>query len=157
MKKIINPYIGMDQTDGYNCFACAPHNPCGLKMDFYEDDDDVVCFWTPGANYQGWTNTLHGGIQATLIDETAGWVIARKMQTSGMTTNLNIKYKHPIPTGDSVRLEIRAHIHEMRRNFALTFIMVDGEVCTTAELTFFCFPQEKAISDFHFLPYEVEE
>ena len=138
MKKIINPYIGMDQTDGYNCFACAPHNPCGLKMDFYEDDNDVVCFWTPGANYQGWTNTLHGGIQATLIDETAGWVIARKMQTSGMTTNLNIKYKHPIPTGDSVRLEIRAHIHEMRRNFALmhAFIMVDGECCGRCTATY---------------------
>ena len=27
----------------------------------------------------------------------------------------------------------------------------------TAELTFYCFPQEKAKEEFHFLPYEVEE
>ena len=53
MKKIINPWI--DLTDkGYNCFACAPSNPYGLKMEFYEDGDDIVSIWTPGCNYQGW-------------------------------------------------------------------------------------------------------
>jgi len=159
MKRIINPYIGMSEAEGYNCFACAPHNPHGLKMEFYEDGDDVVCYWIPNSHYQGWTDTLHGGIQATLIDETAGWVIARKMQTTGMTTNLNIKYKRPIPTTPDARLEIRAHICTMKRNFALmeATITCNGELCTTAELTFFCFPQEKAKEEFHFLPYEVEE
>ena len=46
----------------------------------------------------------------------------------------------------------------MKRMFALmqASIMVDGEVCTTAELTFYCFSQEKAKEEFHFLPYEVE-
>ena len=129
MKKIINPYLGMAEAEGYNCFACAPHNEHGLHMEFYEDGDEVVCYWSPAAHFQGWTDTLHGGIQATLIDETAGWVIARKMQTSGMTTNLNIKYKRPIPTGEHVRLEIRARICEMKRMFALmqASIMVDGE------------------------------
>ena len=49
MKKIINPWI--DLTDkGYNCFACAPNNPYGLKMEFYEDGDDIVSIWTPGGN-----------------------------------------------------------------------------------------------------------
>ena len=159
MKKIINPYLGMTREEGYHCFACAPGNEHGLHMEFYEDGDDVVCFWTPKDHFQGWTNTLHGGIQATLIDETAGWVIARKMQTSGMTTNLNIKYKRPIPTTEGTKLEIRAHINEMKRNFALmeATITCNGELCTTAELTFYCFPQEKAKEEFHFLPYEVEE
>ncbi len=35
MKKIINPYAGTSEGLGYNCFACAPENPCGLKMEFY--------------------------------------------------------------------------------------------------------------------------
>ena len=90
MKKIKNPWI--DLTDkGYNCFACAPNNPYGLKMEFYEDGEDIVSLWTPDSNYQGWLNTLHGGIQATLLDELGGWIIARKFQTSGMTTSLNMK------------------------------------------------------------------
>lgn len=53
MKKIRNPYIGLEEQ-GYNCFACCPQNPCGLKMEFHEDGDDVVCFWKtremPGVN-----------------------------------------------------------------------------------------------------------
>ncbi|MBR3615535.1 MAG: PaaI family thioesterase, partial [Bacteroidaceae bacterium] len=116
MKKIKNPWI--DLTDkGYNCFACAPSNPYGLKMEFHEDGDDIVSIWTPGHNYQGWMDTLHGGIQATLMDEIGGWIIARKFQTSGMTTNLNIKYRKPIPTGENVKIEIRGRVKEVKRVF----------------------------------------
>ena len=47
MKKIKNPYAGTAEGMGYNCFACAPENPCGLKMEFFEDGEEVVCFWEP--------------------------------------------------------------------------------------------------------------
>ena len=70
MKKIINPWEGLD---GYMCFGCAPSNPMGLHMEFYEDGDDIVAYWEPEAHYQGWLNTLHGGILTTLMDELAGW------------------------------------------------------------------------------------
>lgn len=30
MKKIINPWKGME---GYNCFGCAPNNEAGVKME----------------------------------------------------------------------------------------------------------------------------
>lgn len=63
MKKIINPFIHLD---GYNCFGCAPQNPLGLKLTFYEDGDDIVATWQPRPEFQGWLNTLHGGVQATL-------------------------------------------------------------------------------------------
>ena len=99
MKKIINPWHGLEDQ-GYNCFGCAPSNPYGLKMEFYEDGDDVVSYWHPSDNFQGWLHTLHGGIQSTIIDEIAMWVIARKLQTSGMTTNLNVKFRKPVPTGE---------------------------------------------------------
>ena len=36
MKKIINPWEGLD---GYMCFGCAPNNPLGLHMEFFEDGD----------------------------------------------------------------------------------------------------------------------
>ena len=118
MKKIRNPYLGLEEQ-GYNCFACCPQNPYGLKMEFYEDGDDLVCLWDSGDNYQGWLKTLHGGIQATLMDELGGWLINRKLQTAGMTTNLTMKYCYPVPTGEGVRIEIRGHIKEIKRNFAL--------------------------------------
>ena len=158
MKKIINPWKDLVK-DGYNCFGCAPENPYGLKMEFYEDGDEIVSFWTPADNYQGWLKTLHGGIQAALMDEIAAWVIARKPQTAGMTTNLNIKYRKPVSTGAEERLEVRAHIKETKRNFAFisACIIYNGEVCSEADMTYFCFTEEKAASDFYFRGCEVED
>lgn len=158
MKKIINPWLGLTDK-GYNCFACAPNNPYGLKMEFYEDGDEIVSFWTPDDNYQGWMNTLHGGIQATLMDESAGWLVTRKFQTSGMTTNLNVKYKKPIPTGNDIKLEIRAKVKEVKRNFVFieATISHNGTICSNGELTFYCFSKEIAERDFYFTGCEVEE
>ncbi len=158
MKKIKNPYLGLEKQ-GYNCFACCPDNPYGLKMEFYEDGEDVVCIWNSGDNYQGWLKTLHGGIQATLMDELGGWVVNRKLQTAGMTTNLTMKYRHPVPTGDEVTIELRAHIKEMKRNFAFidATLSHDGKVCSSCEMTYYCFPKDKAESDFFFTGCELED
>ena len=71
-------------------------------MEFYEDGEDLVCMWNSSDTYQGWLKTLHGGIQATLMDELGGWIVNRKLQTAGMTTALNMKYRNPVPTGDGV-------------------------------------------------------
>lgn len=157
MKKIINPYAGTSEGLGYNCFACAPSNPHGLKMEFYEDGDDVVSFWTPTKDFQGWLDTLHGGIQATLIDETGGWYISRKYQTSAMTTNLNVKYKRPVPIEE--KIEIRARLKEQKRSFVIMEITLssNGEICSVAEVTYYKFPRDVAEEKFHFKPYEVEE
>ena len=158
MKKIKNPWIPLTDK-GYNCFACSPTNPCGLKMEFYEDGDDIVSFWTPDDNFQGWMNTLHGGIQATIMDESAGWLISRKFQTSGMTTNLNVKYKKPIPTGKDIKIEVRARVKEVKRNFVFieATISHDGTICSTGELTFYCFSKEVAEKDFYFTGCELED
>ena len=69
LRKIINPWVG---TEGYNCFVCSPDNPIGLHQEFYEDGDYIVTKFKPNHNYESWQNILHGGIQALLIDETAG-------------------------------------------------------------------------------------
>lgn len=90
MKKILNPYLN---KKGYNCVCCAPNNPVGLHLEFWEEGEDVLTIWNPGENYQGWINTLHGGIISMLMDEVAGWVINRKLQTTGVTMQLNMKYK----------------------------------------------------------------
>lgn len=115
-------------------------------MEFYEDGDSVVCFWNPKNHYQGWVDTLHGGIQATLIDECASWVMFRKLQTTGVTSNLEVRYRKPIMTTES-QITIRAVLHEKRRNLAFIHVTIEnskGELCTEGEATYFTFPAEKA-------------
>ena len=156
MKKILNPWLGVE---GYFCFGCAPDNEAGVKMEFYEDGDEIVSIWKPDPKYQSWLNTLHGGIQATLMDEIGGWIIARKFQTSGMTTNLNIKYKKPVPTGENVKIEIRGRVKEVKRMFVFieAEIRYNGEVCSSSEMTYYTFSKEIAEKDFMFSGCEIEE
>lgn len=118
----------------------------GLRMEFYEDGDSVVCFWNPQKHYQGWVDTLHGGIQATLIDECASWVVFRKLQTTGVTSNLEVRYRKPIMTTES-QITIRAVLREKRRNMAFIHVTIEnskGELCTEGDATYFTFHAEKA-------------
>jgi acyl-coenzyme A thioesterase PaaI-like protein len=88
-------------------------------MEFYEDGDYIVSTWHPEHNYQGWVDTMHGGILSTLIDEVCGWVVTRKLQTSGYTVQLNVKffdersgkadYRKAVPTTEP-ELTIRAKV-----------------------------------------------
>ena len=86
--------------DGYHCYGCDPNSPQGLRMEFYENGDEIVSVWHPRPEYQGWVDTLHGGIQATLADEISSWVVFRKFQTSGVTSKMEVRYHKPIHTTD---------------------------------------------------------
>ena len=110
MKKIINPWKGLE---GYNCFGCAPNNEAGVRMEFYEDGDEIVSIWKPRPEYQGWIDTLHGGIQAVLLDEICAWVVLRKLQTTGVTSKMETRYRKSVDTKDS-HVVLRAAIKEIK-------------------------------------------
>lgn len=156
MKKIINPWKGLK---GYYCFGCSPENPMGVKMEFYEDGDEIVSFWKPKPEYQGWLDTLHGGIQAVLLDEICAWVIVRKLQTTGVTSKMETRYRKSISTNDTL-LEIRASIQEQKRYIILvkaTIYNSSKEICTEAVCTYFTFSKEKSQQEMFFTSCEVEE
>ena len=69
-KKLYNAY---EQHEGYNCFGCASGNEHGLRCEFYEEGEYITCHWMPRPEFQGFFHVLHGGIQATLMDEIACW------------------------------------------------------------------------------------
>ncbi|MBQ8673582.1 MAG: PaaI family thioesterase [Bacteroides sp.] len=156
MKKIINPWKGMP---GYNCFGCAPNNEAGVKMEFYEDGDEVVSIWKPRPEYQGWIDTLHGGIQAVLLDEICAWVILRKLQTTGVTSKMETRYRKSVMTTET-QVTLRASIREQKRNIVIVEARLynqNGELCTEAVCTYFTFPHEKAVQEMHFEGCEVED
>lgn len=155
-RKIINPFLHLE---GYNCFGCAPQNPFGVKLEFFEDGDDIVSEWKPTPNYQGWLNTLHGGIQSVLLDEICGWVVMRKLQTGGVTSKMETQFLRPVSTNDNI-VTLRAHIIEQRKNIIeieATLADSTGHICTQAVCTYFTFSKEKAQKHLHFRGCEVEE
>ena len=148
-RKLYNAY---EEHEGYYCFGCASANESGLRCEFYEEGEYVTCRWQPRPEFQGFFHVLHGGIQATLIDEVSGWFVNRKLQLAGMTTNLNIRYRKSIPTGADEKIEIRVRLKEMKRNLAVLEgrILHGTQLCTSAEITFFTFDEKTSREQFHF-------
>ncbi len=156
MKKIINPWLS---KPGYNCVCCSPNNPRGLHLEFWEEGDDIVTQWHPDRDYQGWIDTLHGGVQAMLMDEVGGWVVTRKLQTTGVTSKMEVQYLKPISTSERV-LTIRGHIVRQMRNVAFIETQIEdsaGEVCTKSTLVYFCASKQKAEETMGFTGCDVEE
>jgi uncharacterized protein (TIGR00369 family) len=149
MRKILNPFRGMA---GYHCFACSPDNPLGLKMEFHEQDDWIVSYWTPPAHLVGYKNVLHGGIQTTLMDEIAAWACYIQLDTSGMTRNMNTRFKRPVFM-DNGPLLIKAKVEKYDHPIAVVkseLLDKNNELCSYAEVEYFIFPKEKAQRDLFF-------
>lgn len=155
MKKIKNPWI---HKPGFDCFACSPDNPIGLHMEFWEDGDEIVSRWTPGKYHQGWVDVLHGGIQSTIADEIASWVVSRKLQTAGMTCRMSMTFRKAILVSDG-EVVARARLREKRRNIAVIDVELSnakGEVCTQTEVEYYTFSKDIARERFSFEGCQLE-
>ena len=149
MRKIINPYI--DDNNG-KCFGCSPHNSNGLRMNFVEDGEYIIAEWEPQTHLSGFKNVLHGGIQATIMDEIASWVVFVKCQTSGLTTELKAKYRSPVLT-DKGKITVRAKLISQERKFAVIHTEIfdhNGKLGSHADITYMIFPKEIAKEKFNY-------
>jgi Uncharacterized protein, possibly involved in aromatic compounds catabolism len=86
-------------------------------MRFSEDGDEIVCDWEPEPQFAGYGSILHGGIQATLHDEIASWVVFVKLSTAGFTERLEMDYRNPVRV-DSGSLTLRSRLERMEGNKA---------------------------------------
>jgi len=149
MIKLKNPYA---EHPDYHCFGCSPNNPIGLQMEFFKAGDEIVSTWTPGANYQGFHDILHGGIQATMMDEIASWVVFIILETAGVTYRLQSTYRKPVRISKGP-LSLRAKLIEQQRRIARIDVkLLDGEgmLCSESTVEYFVLPREKAEKDMHF-------
>jgi uncharacterized protein (TIGR00369 family) len=128
-------------------------------MEFFEDGEYVVSHWQPRSELQGWRDTLHGGVQATLADEIASWVVFRKFQTSGVTSRMEVKYKKPVKiTAEPITLRARA-VKQMRNVVDIDVEHYDaqGELCTIATCVYFLFSKQRAHDEFGFMEFKTED
>lgn len=153
MRKIKNPFTAMDSSrKEYNCFGCSPFNDIGLKLEFWEDGEEVMAKWRPRKSMEGWLGVLHGGIQASLLDELAGWLVMVKLQTAGVTEALNVQYLKPVYISKG-EITVKGRILSFKDKRAqIECILFDGEKteCAKANLNYFCFPEKIARAKYHY-------
>ena len=152
MIKIKNPFTEMGARHDYNCFGCSPFNEIGLQLEFWENGDELRATWQPRKSLEGWGNVVHGGIQAALLDELAGWIVLIKMKTSGVTSALNVKYIKPVNISKG-EITIKGKLVSTDKKLATISASLfdgDGIECATAEIIYFCLPENIAKAKYHY-------
>src|SRR3984893_11449511 len=81
-----------DKTTSQRCFACGHRNESGLQLTFRREGDRILAEYRPAERYQGFPGVLHGGILATMLDETMGRTGALRHEWL-MTGKLDIRYR----------------------------------------------------------------
>ena len=153
MIKIKNPWKeNPENRHDYNCFGCSPFNEIGLHLEFWEDGEDLIAKWQPRKSLEGWMGVLHGGIQATLLDEMGGWLVMIKLKTAGVTSGMNVKYLRPVKVSKG-ELTIKGRLVDFNGKIAklvCSLIDSEGNECAKADLDYFCFPEKIAKARYHY-------
>lgn len=109
--------IPLKHTAQNRCFGCGQANPLGLHLEFkLAEDGIVVCFANVADTYEGPRGYVHGGIIATLLDETMSKAV-RARGVVAMTRHLEIDYLRPVPSSSSIKLRGKVARSEGRKHW----------------------------------------
>jgi acyl-coenzyme A thioesterase PaaI-like protein len=141
------------QPNSKMCLVCGLQNVAGLRAAFYElDSGQLLGLFTPQDHHQGYPGRLHGGIAASILDETIGRAIRLRHGDTlwGVTTQLTTRFRKPLPLQQSLRAVGRI-TRETRRHFEGSgeILLPDGTVAVEAHGRYLKMPLD-AISDFDF-------
>jgi acyl-coenzyme A thioesterase PaaI-like protein len=125
------------QATSRDCFVCGAKNPAGLHMHFYTiSPGEVEANYTVSDQYQGYPGVVHGGIIASMMDETIGRVFMEGDPPRFMVTaELKLRYKKPVPV--NTPLILRGHrVKDNGRIGQATgeIIGPEGEILVTGEI-----------------------
>jgi acyl-coenzyme A thioesterase PaaI-like protein len=95
------------QPNAKMCFVCGVENKYGLKSRFYElENGETMAIFQPAEEHQGYPGRLHGGLAATILDETIGRAImpAYSQNIWGVTVDFSMRLRKPVPLDREVRV-----------------------------------------------------
>jgi len=82
------------------CLVCGTENALGIRAQFFETTTkELIALFTLHNQHQSYPGIAHGGISATVLDEVIGRAIMidHDHQTFGMTLDLQVRYRKPVP------------------------------------------------------------
>jgi len=127
------------------CFGCGGANPAGMHLTFDADDERqrITGRFSLGAEYQGGSGFLHGGIIALLLDEVMS-KLTRFTGEHAVTADLRVEYKRPIRVNSEIIVEGFVTRREGRQLYHEGEIRnVAGELLARGEGRFVAIDREK--------------
>jgi acyl-coenzyme A thioesterase PaaI-like protein len=89
-----------------NCFICGKHSKNGLKLKFILRDNNTLSGeFKISKDYQGYDGILHGGIITAILDSSMIHLFHMKDGIKLKTAKLNIRFKKPIPAGETITIK----------------------------------------------------
>ena len=82
----------------HRCFGCGPSHPTGLRVRCFKTDAGVVSPVWIAKQYEGPPGAAHGGIVAAYLDEILAGAMLHGAGRPGVTGELTIRYRRPVPT-----------------------------------------------------------
>jgi len=117
------------------CMVCGRDNEWSLKARFYElEGAELLGVFQPLEEHQSYPGRLHGGISSAILDETIGRAInLTDPDAFGVTVELTIKFRKPVPLDGEVRAIARI-TRDSKRLFEGTgeIVLADGTVAVEA-------------------------
>lgn len=145
------------QENSEQCIVCGLKNELGLKAAFYElENGDVAALFRTREEHQSYPGRLHGGIAAAILDEVIGRAMMVKDKSAwGVTVELSLRYKKPIPLGQELRA-VGKVIKDSRRLFEGSgeILLANGDVAVSAVGKYMKMPIDR-ITDFDGLGWRV--
>ena len=123
--------------------------PLGLGLRFTKEDPGLDARFDPKPGHRGPPGFLHGGIAATVLDETMaslGWALD---DVPCVTATLEIRYRKPVPLdGRPIRIEAWRDRPEPRRTQRVKgrLLLADGTVAVEASGIFVQSPRTRGDS-----------
>jgi len=133
------------QPTSLSCFLCGKDNPISLKLKWFNHYEKKQIETTVVIPHEfcSFKGTAHGGIVATLLDETAGRAIMLNNNFDHLmvTMKLETTYKKPTPTGVPVKIIGRVIKDSgTRATVEGEVILLDGTVSATCTALLFKIP-----------------
>ncbi len=105
--QIPSHFTPLPNNGTHGCFGCGPVNPHGLKMKFYSGDGALFSWLSVPQHLCGWDTLAHGGVLATILDETMGWTAIHFLKKFALTNSMTLEYQKPVKIGEQIRVEGR--------------------------------------------------
>lgn len=142
----VNRKVVAAQNISRMCMVCGRDNPLSLKARFYElEGGELLGIFEPMDEHQSYPGRLHGGISSAMLDETIGRAVNMlDADAWGVTVELNVRFRKPVPTDRPTRT-IGRITKDSKRLFEGSgeIVLEDGTVAVEATGRYMKLPIDK--------------
>jgi acyl-coenzyme A thioesterase PaaI-like protein len=82
-----------------SCWVCGQDNPLGLRARSWKVGDTVQLACTPRREHAGWSDVVHGGFVAMVLDEVMTWAAILGGRVPVFAADVGIRMQEPLGPG----------------------------------------------------------